>query len=105
MPHGTSSLGIVELCITYIVPCLWCGMLWVVWDRGMPPGIRRALPSGLDGGMYVTSGEPVAALVMALPKRHLHLAIALLACYSLLFGVESLQITGLRRASCYDRRV
>ena len=48
----------VFLCTTYIVPCLWCGMLWVVWNRGMPPGIRRALPAGFDGGLYVTSGEP-----------------------------------------------
>ena len=28
-------------------------MLRVVWNRGMPPGMRRALPSGLDGGVYV----------------------------------------------------
>ena len=51
------------LCTPYFMPCLWCGMLRVVWNRGMPTGMRRALPSSLDGGMYVTSGEPVAALV------------------------------------------
>ena len=36
-------------------PCraIWYDVLRVVWNRRMPPGMRRALPAGLDGGVYV----------------------------------------------------